>query len=217
VDRWLGLWRFKQVPSLNLSNHITALEYNTFSWAEFAVATNDGSVRGCWAGGGSDQTTRIDEHYRNTHEEEVTDLSFRVFDKRESVLPGLATASKDGTVREWIGDNEIARAVHASEVTSVRYTEDGQYLVSATTDGGIYVWESSWPDESSAHKKRARDAKRADESLPWRVEQSTLDGDALVGAICRRLPRNLTREEWSSAFGDEPYRATYPNLPPKTQ
>jgi len=31
VDRWLGLWRFKQVPSLNLSNHITALEYNTFS------------------------------------------------------------------------------------------------------------------------------------------------------------------------------------------
>ena len=89
--------------------------------------------------------------------------------------------------------------------------------MSATRDGGIYVWESSWLNECVAHKERARDAKRADESLPWRVEQSTLDGDALVGAICRRLPRNLTREEWSSAFGDEPYRATYPNLPPETQ
>ena len=49
---------------------------------------------------------------RNTHEEEVTDLSFRAFDKRENLLPGLATASKDGTVREWVADNEIARAVH---------------------------------------------------------------------------------------------------------
>ena len=81
----------------------------------------------------------------------------------------------------------------------------------------IYVWESSWLDECPAHKERARDAKRADASLPWRLEQSTLEGDALVGEICRRLPRNLTREEWISAFGDEPYRATCPNLPPETQ
>ena len=75
---------------------------------------------------------RIDEQYRNTHEEEVTDLSFRAFDKLENLLPGLATASKDATVREWVADNEIARAVHPSEVRAVRYTEDGRYLVSAT-------------------------------------------------------------------------------------
>lgn len=28
-----------------------------------------------------------------------------------------------------------------------------------------------------------------------------------------RLPRNLTHAEWTQYLGDEPYRATCPNLP----
>ena len=35
----------------------------------------------------------------------------------------------------------------------------------------------------------------------------------LVAAACGRLPRNLTREEWREYLGEEPYRATCPNLP----
>ena len=35
----------------------------------------------------------------------------------------------------------------------------------------------------------------------------------LIAEACARLPRNLTREEWQRYVGDEPYRATCPNLP----
>lgn len=42
---------------------------------------------------------------------------------------------------------------------------------------------------------------------PWRPED-------LVAEACRRLPRNLTREEWGRYIGPEvPYRPTCPNLP----
>ena len=35
----------------------------------------------------------------------------------------------------------------------------------------------------------------------------------LIDLACTRLTRNLTREEWKQYLGDEPYRATCPNLP----
>ncbi len=34
-----------------------------------------------------------------------------------------------------------------------------------------------------------------------------------MAEACRRLPRNLTREEWPLYLGNEPYRKTCPNLP----
>jgi len=40
----------------------------------------------------------------------------------------------------------------------------------------------------------------------WRPED-------LIAEACRRLPRNLTPEEWHTYVGDEPYRPTCPNLP----
>jgi WD40 repeat protein len=35
----------------------------------------------------------------------------------------------------------------------------------------------------------------------------------LAAEVCNRLPRNLTRDEWSQYIGDEPYRQTCPKLP----
>jgi WD40 repeat protein len=40
----------------------------------------------------------------------------------------------------------------------------------------------------------------------WRPEN-------LIAETCRRLPRNLTSEEWRKYLGDEPFRPTCPNLP----
>jgi hypothetical protein len=31
--------------------------------------------------------------------------------------------------------------------------------------------------------------------------------------VCRRANRNLTQTEWQQVFGDQPYRATCPDLP----
>jgi len=35
----------------------------------------------------------------------------------------------------------------------------------------------------------------------------------MIHLACERLTRNLTREEWAQYLGNEPYRATCPNLP----
>jgi hypothetical protein len=40
----------------------------------------------------------------------------------------------------------------------------------------------------------------------------TRSGD-LIELACSRLTRNLTRAEWQQYLGQEPYRATCPNLP----
>ena len=215
--RWWGRWQLRPVPKLTLPAKITAIAYHTVSWADFAVATADGTVHVCWAGHSGDRKFRIEETYRNSHEEKVTSLAFRVFDKSQTQIPGLATASRDGTVREWVGTNEIARAVHTSGVESVQYSSDGRHLVSYATDGGVYAWESNWLDEYQASRGAGRDVKRKDETLPWLVDRCELEGEALLDELCRRLPRNLTIDEWRSAFGDEPYRLTCPNLPPETE
>jgi hypothetical protein len=39
----------------------------------------------------------------------------------------------------------------------------------------------------------------------WRPED-------LITEACARLTRNLARAEWEQYLGDEPYRATCPNL-----
>jgi WD40 repeat protein len=43
----------------------------------------------------------------------------------------------------------------------------------------------------------------------WRTED-------LIEEACRRLERNLTRDEWHQHLGEEPYRATCPKLPAPT-
>ncbi len=41
----------------------------------------------------------------------------------------------------------------------------------------------------------------------WRAED-------LIAEACKRLPRNLTHQEWRQYVGEEvPYHATCPNLP----
>jgi WD40 repeat protein len=207
-ERWWRGWKVRPGPKLTLPEKITAIAYHSFSWAQFAAATDDGSVRVCWAGRSNTEPLRIDEQYRITHERRVADLSFRVSDDTRSTMPSMATASDDATVREWLHLDEIARMVHSSAVEAVRYTADGRHLVTVTVDGGVYVWESNWLAEHEAIKDVGRDDKRQDETLPWFADRGTLHGDALIDEVCRRLPRNLTIEEWRSVFGDAPYRPT---------
>jgi WD40 repeat protein len=58
-----------------------------------------------------------------------------------------------------------------------------------------------------------------------RVVSGSADGTArvwlwlpedLLEELCSRLTRNFTPEEWAQYLGDEPYRATCPNLPVPT-
>jgi hypothetical protein len=40
-----------------------------------------------------------------------------------------------------------------------------------------------------------------------------IDVESWKSRACRRANRNLTFEEWGRFFGEEPYRATCPELP----
>jgi hypothetical protein len=40
-----------------------------------------------------------------------------------------------------------------------------------------------------------------------------IDFESWKSRACRRANRNLTLEEWRRFFGEEPYRATCPELP----
>lgn len=46
-----------------------------------------------------------------------------------------------------------------------------------------------------------------------RVFKWEMDLESWLELACQRANRNLTQEEWGQFFGDEPYRATCPNLP----
>ena len=56
----------------------------------------------------------------------------------------VATGDTNGSVGVWCmkGRDVVARAVfkvHASAVTSVQFTRDGKYLLSASLDGGVFI------------------------------------------------------------------------------
>jgi WD40 repeat protein len=75
---------------------------------------------------------------------------------------------------------------------------------SATADGGAVRRVAFNPD--GEHLATASDDKTA------RVQRWQSD-EGLTDEACRRLTRNLKKEEWKPHAGDELYPKTCPNLP----
>jgi WD40 repeat protein len=116
----------------------------------------------------------------------------------------------------------LGRHQHDGAVNSVAFSPCGRFLVTANGDRTVCVYDrSSWAEVALVrHDAEAAVAAfspngrwivsggwdRTERLWDWRPED-------LITSARDRLSRNLTRKEWRTYLGDEPYRKTFLNLP----
>jgi WD40 repeat protein/tetratricopeptide (TPR) repeat protein len=147
----------------------------------------------------------------------------------------LAFGSIDGTVqiRKVGGWEKVAQVVHPAAVESLTFSPDSQWL--AAGGGGfcdmgqgnfneVWVWNVPTGD-AIAHLPGIQsvafspDGKWLATALGGLLRRQTevrlifWQPEDIIEEACRRLNRNLTREEWEQAYGERPYEKTCPNLP----
>ena len=137
----------------------------------------------------------------------------------------LAVVTRDNLVHlmDLATGRELARLKHdVKDVTDLTFSSDGHWLAAATRDHIARVWELPSGREVARLEHPNQVMRVAFSPDGSRLATACLDKQVrlwywrtadLVAAACRRLPRNLSREEWREYLGDEPYRPTCSNLP----
>jgi dipeptidyl aminopeptidase/acylaminoacyl peptidase len=136
------------------------------------------------------------------------------------LLGTVACVQRNATVQEA---SIVARMTHGSIVLAVAFSPDGRYVVSGSWDDTARVWEAASGREV-ARVTHGAEVSAVTFSPDGRyVVSGSWDDTArvwwwrpkdLIAESCRRLPRNLTREEWRQYVGPEaPYHATCPGKP----
>ena len=165
---------------------------------------------------------------RLTHDGDVSAVAFSP-DGRYVVSGGCdkrdGSTCIEGTARVWEADTgrEVARMTHDGEVLAVAFSPDGRYVVSGSWDTTARVWEADTGREVARMTHDGEVPAVAFSPNGQYVVSGSRDGTArvwwwrpedLIAEACRRLPRNLTREEWRQYVGPEvPYHATCPGKP----
>jgi WD40 repeat protein len=114
-------------------------------------------------------------------------------------------------------------------VSSVAYSYDGKYILSASADNTVRIWDAVTGQEISriVHNEAftssggvysvaiSPDGKYvASVDSNGQIDLWLWRPDDLIADACSRLPRNLTPTEWTKYIGDVlPYQAVCPNLP----
>ncbi|MBN2391407.1 MAG: WD40 repeat domain-containing protein [Anaerolineae bacterium] len=145
----------------------------------------------------------------------------------------IASGSTDGMAWVWDVESgrEVSRMIPKVEgayqaVNAVAFSPDGQWVVSGSWNGVARVWEAATGCivAEMTHKSApvsfvafSSDDQRVVSVFGWEgigsVRIWRWQSEDMIDLACGRLTRNLTREEWRQYLGDEPYRATCPNLP----
>ena len=140
------------------------------------------------------------------------------------------TDRRNNEVQIWevATEKHIASLTHDGDVGDLVFSPDGRYLATQARSGqNEMVWVWDWmqgrplvqlnPGNNIYDLRFTPDGSRVvtgggDKTVRlwlWRA-------DDLIADACARLERNLTREEWRTFLGDEPYdddKRTCPNLP----
>ena len=141
----------------------------------------------------------------------------------------IYSASQAGEVCVWEAATGIALAcqtIPQPDLEIIIFSPDGRQAATRAASGTLQVWDlftgpaavlrTSLPDSRGVVLAFSPDGRRVafgtDNNLvhiwPWQSQD-------LTEAVCARLNRNLTPEEWETYFlPSVPYHQTCPNLPP---
>lgn len=134
----------------------------------------------------------------------------------------LAAATDKGVMTwEVSSGREIARISLSAGSNTIAYAADGQHLATGSRDQSVRVWAIPQMREVAHFEVGGNISRVAFSPNMELVAAASSDRTARiwrwkadpVKEACARLTRNLTRVEWQSYLGDEPYRATCPGLP----
>ena len=149
---------------------------------------------------------------RMTHDDNVTDVA---------LSPDGRLVVSGSRVWETVTGREVARLTHAPY--DAAFSPDGRYVVSGSWDTTARVWEADTRREVARMTHDGEVLAVAFSPDGQYVVSGSENGTArvwwwrpedLIAEACRRLPRNLTREEWQRYVGPEvPYHATCPGKP----
>ncbi|MBS0151397.1 MAG: TIR domain-containing protein [Nitrospira sp.] len=136
----------------------------------------------------------------------------------------FATGSQDSSATVWetTSRRQVAQMQHEQPVRAVQFSKDGRQLFTGSEDRTLRIWEVETSEELSrvVHDSPVKDVVMTPDGNT--VMTATGDGnvwfspwrpDDLIEAMCQRLTRNLTQEEWKQYLPNEPYRKTCPNFP----
>ena len=167
------------------------------------------------------------------HEGPVIAVSFSHDDRY------LATGSLDKTAKVWdFKENlELAPIIHDDEVTDVSFGSSGRHLATGSVDKTARVWELTLATEWDPEQVAEETAQQQIQEIVRIPHEDVVDSvhlgtngktlltqsgntaivlsiviEDLIGEACRRLPRNLTTQEWNQFFRSEAYSKTCLNL-----
>ncbi len=140
----------------------------------------------------------------------------------------IYSASQAGEVCVWeaaTGVELACQTIPQADLAAIIFSPDGRQAATRAASGTLQVWDlftgpaavlrASLPDSQGVALTFSPDGRRVaygtDDNLvhiwPWQPQD-------LTDAVCARLNRNLTLEEWETYFlPSVPYHQTCPNLP----
>jgi WD40 repeat protein len=153
---------------------------------------------------------------------------------RVAFTPGgrwLVTAGADAMIHlSRVGPSGASPAVrlrgHEAAITIIKVTRDQRWLLSGDSAGAVRLWDLEARDVAASvgrlpdHRGRVVWATATPDArwavtlgMDGGVQLSNLTLDWMLRRARQAVGRNFTAEEWHTHLADEPYRATFDDLP----